>query len=670
MMKLKSNIKIKSIKTKLNLSIAVLVFIICSALGWITTQVASTIIVEEAEQSLLSLSQEAANLKASELSTQYRTLETLAILEDIKSMNWSLQQPILKSVLNSTDLLDLGIMQLDGTVTYSDGNTIQLDESDPARKATFEGINAINFGINPSTKELILMQSTPIKRDDQILGAIIIHRDGSSLSAMLSNINTEGEYAYILDNKGTMIGHPDHEKVVNQFSVIEEAKTNVEYQPLAKMVEQILVNNEGIGSYATDDGNVYLGYAPIGGTDWTLVTTVAEDEVLAALPKVKYLIEITSMIILAISLVIINLMGNSITKPIINTVKHALKIADLDISEKIDQKLLSKKDETGKLAQALQDIANGLRSIITQINYSAEQMAAASEELTATSEQTSIAAQEVGKTVQDIAEGASAQAEHTEDGSNKAILLGNTIEQVEKYIKNVYLSSNKVTEVVTEGLTEIESLNKITNESTKAVEEIYHVIMQTNESTSKIGEASNVIDSIAQQTNLLSLNAAIEAARAGDAGVGFAVVAEEIRKLAEQSSNSTKVIHDIVYELQNNMNNAVQAMERVHVISEEQSKGVIRSKNEYELIAESMNESITAIKELNSSGEEMDEMRQDILEVLQNLSAIAEENAAATEEASASTQEQAASVEEIANASENLSELATKLNSLVTRFKL
>jgi len=211
-------------------------------------------------------------------------------------------------------------------------------------------------------------------------------------------------------------------------------------------------------------------------------------------------------------------------------------------------------------------------------------------------------------------------------------------------------------------------LLQITEECSNETKEIYKVIQLTNESSLRIGEASNVIDSIAEETNLLALNAAIEAARAGEAGKGFAVVAEEIRKLAEQSANSAKVIEDIVLELHNNSMNAVNSVERVASIVEEQNISVKNSKEEFVLTDTAMKVVIRTAEQLRISGEEMDKMKNQILDSLQNLSAIAEENSASSEETSSSMEVQTESMNDIANASEELAILAQSLQRIIKRF--
>ncbi len=286
----------------------------------------------------------------------------------------------------------------------------------------------------------------------------------------------------------------------------------------------------------------------------------------------------------------------------------------------------------------------------------------------ATSQQSAIAVDEVSKTVEEIAMEASEQSLITEEGSSKATILGEIIEKDQKNVRNLNTASMKVTEVVNEGLNDIDTLSKITEESNDATKEIYEVILKTNDSSNKIGQASNVIASIAEQTNLLALNAAIEAARAGEAGRGFTVVADEIRKLAEQSSTSTKEIDGMVNELQKNAKNAVNTMERLSNISKEQASSVINTRDKYMLIAESMKESGKVVKQLNVSGENMEKTKYEILDILEKLSSLAEESAAATEEATASMEEQVASIEEIANSSENLSNLAQNLQTIIIKF--
>ncbi|MBE6069396.1 MAG: methyl-accepting chemotaxis protein [Clostridium lundense] len=660
----------KSIKTRLIVYFSILILLSSTALSIISLQKASNSLRKEAEKSLSSLAIQGSKVIASRIETQKLTLEMIALEADIQGMDWKIQKPVLQRQIKRTNFIDIAVVHLDGTAYYSDGTISKLGDRDYIKKALSGETNISDLLVSGVTNEPVLMYATPIKNGGKVVGALVGRRDGISLSNSSDDIGYGNEgYSYIININGTVIGHPDREKVLNQYNPIEEAKNDESQKSVAALLEKALTEKTGISDYSFEGKDLYAGYAPIEGTDWMLIITANQNEVLSAIPALQATNIIVTIVILLISIAITYLISNSMVKPIIATIQHSEKIANLDVTEDIPEIFLKKKDEIGALAKALQDIINSLREIISEISNSAEQVSAASEELTATSQQSASAAEEVSRTVEEIAMGASDQARSTENGSSEAALLGEIIEKDQEHVKALNNASNKVIEVVNDGLKEIDNLSKITEESNDATQEIYEVILKTNDSSNKIGQASSVIASIAEQTNLLALNAAIESARAGEAGRGFSVVAEEIRKLAEQSSTSTKDIDGMVNELQSNAKNAVKTMERLSNISKEQVNSVVNSKDKYMLIDEAMKETEKAVKQLNVSGEEMERTKCEILDVLQKLSGIAEENAAATEEATASMEEQSASIEEIAGSSESLSNLAQNLQAIIMKFK-
>ncbi|AGA70677.1 methyl-accepting chemotaxis protein [Desulfitobacterium dichloroeliminans LMG P-21439] len=661
----------KSIRTRLVVYFTILVLISSMALGAVSVLTASDALTKEAEKTLGSLASEAAKLTESRLETQKIALEMIALRNDIVSMDWQVQQPILQRQVDRTSFLDIGVVQLDGSVNYSDGSTSNLGDREYVKKALNGESNVSDVIISKVTNSLVLMYAAPIEKDGQVVGALVGRRDGDALSLITDDTGYgENGYGYMINSQGTIVAHPDRDKVFSQFNPIEAVKEDQSMASVAALFEKLLADKQGVSDYSMDGEDLYAGYAPIPGSEWIFVITANEDEVLAAIPALRTSILIVGTIILLVSIGLVLIIGNSIAKPIVKVANHSEYIADLDVSQNVPEDLLKRKDEIGDLAKGFQVVTTSLREFISDVKASSEQVAAVSVQLTSATQQSSIVAEEVAKAVVEIARGATEQASNTEEGSTKAAHLGQAIENDMSHTKALNGAAQKVTVVVDEGLKEIEELSRISEESDGATQEIYTVIIKTNESSQKIEQASNVIASIADQTNLLALNAAIEAARAGEAGRGFSVVAEEIRKLAEQSSTSTKSIDSVVKELQHNTQDAVKTMERVSTISKQQAEKVISSKDKYRLIAEAMDGAIKAVEELNVSGAEMEKMKNEILLSLQNLSAIAEENSAATEEVTASMEEQTASIEEIAASAEGMSDLAKNLNTIITRFKV
>ncbi|HHY70552.1 MAG TPA: HAMP domain-containing protein [Thermoanaerobacterales bacterium] len=535
---------------------------------------------------------------------------------------------------------------------------VTKEASDRAYETVEEASNAIDVG------EFVKLQTVEDEKNPSYIqmrqNMEYIRKISGAKYIFTMRKTDDGNFMYVVDGSSIEdISHiGDTEESMPAFEKVWSGEVHK---------DEKIHHEEGWGSFISS-------YYPLKDNQGNVVGFIAVDydveSVYLGLNKFKT----TSIIILLGFAVIILICGlllsNSISKPIKNAVEYSKKLANLDLTKDVSQRDLNRKDEFGDLAQALHSIADSFKDIIGKISDSSEQMAAASQEFTAISQESATAVEEISRTVEEIANGASDQAKNTEEGASKAVLLGEIIDNDIEFTKNINNAVNNVTQIVNEGLVEIENLSGITDENNIANKNISDVILKTNESSDKISEASNFIASIADQTNLLALNAAIEAARAGEAGKGFAVVADEIRKMAEQSANSTHTIEQIVNELQMNVKNAVYTMKRVSEITNEQTQSVIKNKNNYKLIEEAMKESQKALKRLNASGKEMYDMKNEIMSTLENLSSIAEENSAATQEVTASTEEQAASMEEIASSSEDLSELAQDLQNTILKFKI
>ncbi|AET67665.1 methyl-accepting chemotaxis protein [Desulfosporosinus orientis DSM 765] len=340
---------------------------------------------------------------------------------------------------------------------------------------------------------------------------------------------------------------------------------------------------------------------------------------------------------------------------------------NLDVLEEMEA-VCERKDEFGILGQVIKAANINQKEILKHLSQTARQVTETSHELTAISKQSAIAVEEVSKTIEQIAGSANEQVRDTEHGVQQMMELGEIILKDQQNLYDVNNSIKDVERLKDEGSLAISELTERTAERERYSERIQERITETNSSAEKIHSASQMIQNIADQTNLLALNAAIEAARAGEAGRGFAVVSEEIRKLAEQSAQSTRDIEEIVQELQLNSNHAVEVITKSSAIAQKQEDSIAITVERFKGIASAIEKTKEIMIALNLSGQEMEKKKDQIIDVLKNLASIAESNAASTEEVSAASEEQAASMTEIANASQNLSDIANDLQLSIDKF--
>ena len=328
------------------------------------------------------------------------------------------------------------------------------------------------------------------------------------------------------------------------------------------------------------------------------------------------------------------------------------------------------RDELGLLSVSINKLTLSLRSILMQLSKSSEKLAMASGTMRTNSDEVTTSMHEISKTVGEIADGASSQAEESQQLVGEIMNLGEAVNKSSQSTNELSDASSKIMLASQEGLNSVNQLEEITMKNQEAFQSIFNIIDITSTNAGKIGEASAMISDIAKKTKLLALNASIEAASAGEAGKGFAVVAEEIRKLSEQSKNSTMVIDQIVKELTSNIKTASEASKDVKAAVKVQTASVGDTKEKYISIVSALDNINREIIALDAISKDMEKSRAVVADFGSNVSAISEEYAASTEETSATTEEVLAAMTNINQIGAEVDNLVLELKSLIDQFKL
>lgn len=384
--------------------------------------------------------------------------------------------------------------------------------------------------------------------------------------------------------------------------------------------------------------------------------------------NLELLILVISTLSIILGIVIAIVISRMISNPIIQVKNRLQLVAEGNL---LGDKLVNRsKDEIGQLVGSLNTMTESLKDLIGKVHDTSAQVAATSEELTASAEQTSKATEQITIAIQEVSAGSQQQVSSVTETTNIVIDISKGMEQVASSIRLVADLSSITTQKAEVGNQVVTQTIQQMNSVQQQVQDTALVVNLLGEKSKEIGQIVELITQIAGQTNLLALNAAIEAARAGEHGRGFAVVADEVRKLAEQSGQAAGEIRELIGQIQNESLKAVSSMK---VGTESVNEGI---QMVYQT-GDSFRDILNMIEEVSSQSQEVAAIVEQVnagsigmVEAMEQVVHISEQSAGNSQSVAASAEEQLASMEEISSSANSLSRMAEELNLLVGRFKI
>ncbi|NRV84883.1 methyl-accepting chemotaxis protein [Clostridium beijerinckii] len=458
---------------------------------------------------------------------------------------------------------------------------------------------------------------------------------------------------FITDADGVMIAHAD------KSLIGEDTVTKLSYWNEVKSSKDGFITYDyyGVPKFGVYETNEITG--------WKLIAGLEESELSNDTRAILLTTAIITVIIAIIAIILSLILSKGLATNIQNLKEVFAKASEGDLSGVVEVK---SKDELSQLANDYNSMIKNIGKLLESAKQTSNTVFETTANISSMAEETTASMAQVSFAVSEISQGAVSLAENSQETATGIEELSKKLDKIADTTEDMSDVSEETKSLSKQGINTVNVLINKNNETMEATTKVSDIVLSVNESVQMISSISNAITEITEQTNLLALNASIEAARAGEAGKGFAVVAEEIRKLAEESQNSTEQIKSIIGTIQSKAEIAVEAMDNNKQINSEQNEAVIRTESIFTDILLSITSLTEKVGEVKISIDDMQAQKQVFVTQIENSSAISEETASSTEEVTASAEEVSATMNGFSQQTEDLQHLAEKLKKEIDRF--
>lgn len=605
----------------------------------------------ESAISLLQLMSQDSDLYQTVVNKEDRTLKQTAssYLENVQEDNQGLLEMLIVTDKTGKALLTNESLKTD--IDLSDRLYVQ-----EALKGNY-AISDVIF--SKFTGEPVVAIATPLMKEGEVSGLLIGTVKFHKIAQKVEEVKIgETGYAYMIDKEGLLVSHPVQDKV------LKENLSNNQSEELKGLVEEMKAGKTSSGFYTYEGVYKYVTFTPAG--NWIVAVTANYDDYMLAANKIKSNSIIITVLSIVIAMAIAYRIAVGITKPV-KELQDAMELAGQgDLSVKTE---IRTKDEIEELSDSFNRMITNQLSILQQVRVTSDELAASSEEMAASTEEVTSATNEVATNSEHLAKDAEAGNQAVSETSLALLELSSLIQIAKSKATSADEHSQLTLETANDGKETVEDVIRRMEIIKSTTEETKLHILTLEQYSKEITTITDTITNIAQQTNLLALNAAIEAARAGEAGKGFAVVADEVRKLAEQSNDGAAQVSDLIKKVIETTSNTVAA---TNLSQTEVDEGVVAVKTAGEAlnkILSAVHETVNEINEIAEVTENEVATSEKIVDLIHTLSTVIETTASNAEELSASTEETSAAMETIAATTEQISGMAVELRTSINKFK-
>ncbi|WP_110943334.1 methyl-accepting chemotaxis protein [Virgibacillus senegalensis] len=510
--------------------------------------------------------------------------------------------------------------------------------------------------IDADTGDLIVSTAKAVEAESGTVGVLSLDINMQTVLDMINAVEIgDSGYAAIMDQSGTFVVHPDEAYIGEDVS--EES-----------FYQQIIDQNSPSGAvdYSWEGAEKAAGFTLNDRLNWIIIGTVDKSELAKKSQPILIPIAISILVVLVLSALLTWIIAGRITRPI-KTLQEKMKtVEEGDLSVDLTH---DSSNEVGQLSQSINQMKESLRSIIRNVTGATTAVSDQSSQLTRAADEVKEGSRQIASTMQELTSGAETQANSSTELSEMMTDFLAKINQAHEGGEQIAGTSDDVLQMTKNGSSMMEKSVTQMKNIEGIVKEAVAKVQGLDAQSQQISKLINVINDIAEQTNLLSLNAAIEAARAGEHGKGFAVVANEVRKLAEQVSNSVGDITEIVGNIQHESSSVADSLEAGYKEVDEGSRQIEETGETFQEIDQSVRKMVESIQHISANLRDIAENSNSMNESIQEIAAVSEESAAGIEQASASAQQSTSAMEEVSENAGELSRLAEELEEQTTKYK-